>query len=78
MDMKKFVSGLIIGGIITIGSQSFAWTNASSHMIGINQIGVILDKSYSKMKSIDERLNTMESKMDKMQDELEWINSNTR
>lgn len=62
--MKKFICGLLCGIIFSIGVQSYAngkWNNPWQDNISIigetiDETNLKLDKIYSKLKSIDERL----------------------
>lgn len=58
--MKKIVCGMILGGVLSIGIQGFAYSPSSNEIEALNQIGKTMDKIYSKMKSIDERLENVE------------------
>ena len=70
--MKKFVCGMICGTLISIGVQSYAngkWNNpqqSNVRIIGetIYESNLILNKMYSKMKSIDERLEMLNDHFD--------------
>lgn len=68
--MKKFICGLICGMIFSIGTQSYArgkWNNPWQDNISIigktiDETNLKLDKIYSKLKSIDERLEIENNK----------------
>lgn len=66
--MKKFISGVLVGGLIAVGGVSYAgdrWDNPYQYNVG--QVGRTLDETnekldliYGKLKSIDEYLRLIE------------------
>lgn len=64
--MKKFISGAVLGVIISVGIQVYAFDSTSYIPGALKQIGEILEKTYSKQKSIDERLQQIQNDVEKI------------